>query len=795
MIWLGAAPPEGYEHLVEAEMGSRQYTLKEGDTIFSVARKVGVHHQLIAKANHIEDYGSLEAGQVLVIPARDWVADDEATVSEPEPIQEVVTESREEVETSTLIDEVTTPPDVEPTTEEAHETLISDTDLQTADDLLAVDDWAAEETETPAFEQSSEPEVVPPLEIEDADSQFLVDDWAAEETETPAFEQSSEPEIVPPLEIEDTDSQFLVDDWAAEETETDAFEQIQVDDEVSPLQRIFEPEPVSVESEPPTEESPSPPIETLLPDFEAELAAEAYLQAEDTSSVETDDVFRYEIQRGDTLNAIARRYGLTVKELVEANEISDPSHTFPGQKLIIPGYMSQKPQPVLESKVVSRPIPDTIGEHFLYMIASGDTLSSIAKRYGITLRELIEVNEIDNPNLIRAGQKLIIPGIFTSAAATPEPTPTLPEVEPPPPPSSQSEPTQSEPALEAKPSISFNIDPDFPPVGPMDAVRAMYVSYFAIGHADKRQHVLKLLDSSEFNAVVIDVKGDFGLISYPTHIPLAREINADQPTAKDFDKFMAALKERDIYTIARIVSFKDTPLAKNYPEFAVKTNTGQIWQDREQQSWSDPFLRPVWDYNIQLAIEAAKMGFNEIQFDYVRFPTPSHAGAPYFSQEMTKAVRVAAITGFLSAARGQLKPLGVKIAADTFGYTCWREDDTVIGQDIERMAQYLDVLCPMLYPSTFGSGIPGYKFAIAHPYEVVYLSAARAVERLKTLSCDVRPWIQDFPDYRFDKRVYGKNEIQAQIKGSFDSGSTGFMVWDPRIQYTNGAYAPIRMNS
>jgi hypothetical protein len=97
----------------------------------------------------------------------------------------------------------------------------------------------------------------------------------------------------------------------------------------------------------------------------------------------------------------------------------------------------------------------------------------------------------------------------------------------------------------------------------------------------------------------------------------------------------------------------------------------------------------------------------------------------------------------------------------------------------------------MLYPSTFGSGIPGYPVAIAHPYEIVYESARRAVERVARFGCQVRPWIQDFPDYRFDKRVYGRTEIQAQIKGSFDGGGSGFMVWDPRVRYTEGAYAPV----
>jgi len=415
------------------------------------------------------------------------------------------------------------------------------------------------------------------------------------------------------------------------------------------------------------------------------------------------------------------------------------------------------------------PIPEP-GDQFVYTVVSGDTLSTIAKRYGITLRELIEANDIEDPNFIRVGQKLVIPGIVKP----PKPTPTPPP-EPTPPP--QPEPTPP-PAPEPGPPI----------FGPKNAVRAIYVSYFAIGHAKFRERMFELLNTTEINAVVIDAKGDHGWISYPTQIPLAKEIGAARPTAKDFDQLLAQLKEMGVYTIARLVTFKDNPLAKNHPELAVKTGTGAIWQDREGLSWSDPFLKPAWDYNIQVAVEAAQKGFDEIQFDYIRFPTSSQAGPPHFSQEVSRETRVAAITSFLSMARGQLKPLGVKMAADTFGYTCWRKDDTVIGQDIERMGQYLDVLCPMLYPSTFGSGIPGYKFAIAHPYEIVYQSAKRAVERVSPLGCEVRPWIQDFPDYRFDKRVYGKEEIQAQIKGCFDSGGTGYLVWDPRVQYTTEAY-------
>jgi LysM repeat protein len=693
LVWLGAAPPEGYEHLIGAQpSGPKEYTLKEGDTLFSVAREFGTHYELIAKANNIEDYNSVEPGQTLPIPPQDWTPPDE---DEPEQPEEP-------------------PAELEPIeeTESSEETAELETPAETTEETAPVAPADITETDTDEAEWSASTEPVSELDLQTADDLLSED-------------KDDAPESVPVLD-EDTTV----------------------------------PEPPSAE-------------------YEAETAAEAPVAIEEE---EAGEVFRYEVQRGDTLSAIARNYGITVKELVEANNIIDPNRIFPGQKLIIPGYMHPKPQPEPESPEQPEPFPTPdVSDFFVYTVAGGDTLSSIAKRYGITLRELIEANNIDNPNLIHVGQKLVIPGIL-QPPESPAEAPAVPKPETP---------------VTQPPSIppEYDFDPDFPPIGPLDAVRALYVSYFAVGHAEFRKHIFNLLDTTEFNAVVIDAKGDHGWISYPTNVALAHEIGANRPTAKDFDELLGQLKAKGIYTIARIVTFKDSSLAKTYPEFAVKTSNGAIWQDREGQSWSDPFLKPVWDYNIQLAIEAAQKGFDEVQFDYVRFPTPSQAGEPYFSQDVSKETRIAAITGYLSTVRGQTNPLGVKLGADTFGYTCWREDDTIIGQDIDKMGQYLDVLCPMLYPSTFGAGIPGYKFAIAYPYEIVYQSALRAVNRLKPLGCQVRPWIQDFPDYRFDKRVYGKEEIQAQIKGAFDSESSGFMVWDPRVKYTKGAYAPLTVRS
>jgi hypothetical protein len=269
---------------------------------------------------------------------------------------------------------------------------------------------------------------------------------------------------------------------------------------------------------------------------------------------------------------------------------------------------------------------------------------------------------------------------------------------------------------------------------------------------------------------------------------LAQNIDAAHPSAVDFSELMDFFKANNVYTIARIVTFKDPPFANAYPEWAVQREKGGLWHDRDRLAWVDPFIQATWKYNADLAAEAARRGFDEIQFDFVRFPTRSQDGVPHFSKSPSQQLRVASITAFLSYVRGWLSPLGVSVAANVFGYTCWREDDTLIGQDIWRMAQHLDVLCPMLYPSTFGSGVPGYENAVAFPYEIVYESTKRAVHRIGTLDCRVRPWLQDFPDYRFDGRVYGRAEIRAQMLGSFDGGGHGYMAWNPRIKYTIRAY-------
>jgi hypothetical protein len=332
------------------------------------------------------------------------------------------------------------------------------------------------------------------------------------------------------------------------------------------------------------------------------------------------------------------------------------------------------------------------------------------------------------------------------------------------------------------------------PVVPLRArtVRAAYLTYYGVAEPRIRDRVLDLVARTELNAVVIDVKGDRGLIPYRTEVPAALEAGVLGPVImKDFDALLRSLRERNVYTIARIVAFKDTVLAHHRPDLAIiDSRTGKPWLDNERLAWVDPFREEVWEYVIAIAREAAAKGFDEIQFDYVRFPTDGKLSAAVYSAPNTSATRLPAIAGFLARARRELGPTGVFLAADLFGYTAFNANDTDIGQRVEELAPHVDYLCPMVYPSGYHLGIPGYRNPVARPYDVVRESVRLIRQRAQHTPARVRPWLQDFRDYAFDKRVFGVREVRAQIKGSADGGGIGWMLWNPRNDYTAGALLP-----
>ncbi|MEW6657481.1 MAG: putative glycoside hydrolase [Thermodesulfobacteriota bacterium] len=317
-------------------------------------------------------------------------------------------------------------------------------------------------------------------------------------------------------------------------------------------------------------------------------------------------------------------------------------------------------------------------------------------------------------------------------------------------------------------------------------VKGLYLTVYGVFSKKLRNAALEAVKENNLNALVIDVKGDRGFIPFKVDLPLAAEIGANKPILiKDMKELMGRFKEQKLYLIARIVVFKDDPLAAAKPDWAVKTKDGGVYLDREKLRWVDPFRQEVWDYNIAIAKIAAEMGFDEVQFDYVRFPDTKGAG---FSKPANEDTRTETITAFLEAAYKALEPYNVMVAADIFGYTCWNTNDTDIGQKIDPLVKAVDLVSPMVYPSGYHLGIPNYRNPVAHPYKIVYLSLKKAQERTGASPLRFRPWLQAFRDYAFGRKIFGPEEMRTQIKAADDFGASGWMFWNPRNIYPQTGY-------
>lgn len=328
-------------------------------------------------------------------------------------------------------------------------------------------------------------------------------------------------------------------------------------------------------------------------------------------------------------------------------------------------------------------------------------------------------------------------------------------------------------------SISTGDDTNVHTLDAID-VKALYLSFWGASPNGKTlKRVLKLIDETEVNAIVVDVKNEFGLTSYKTNVAKANDHGVwYKRTIKDMESFMRLMKEKEIYMIARVVVFKDELQATNYPERALKLKNGEIWQNREKMAWVDPFVDESHDYTLAIAEDAAKVGFDEVNFDYIRFPAKADL---LYAGEYTQENRTAAIERFLSSAQERLRPYGTFISVDTYGYVCWNSNDTNIGQTAVSLAKHADYLSPMLYPSGFDADTLGFKDPTRHSYEIV----KRSIEQLHAVidPVRVRPWLQAFKDYAHGRKQYREDRIAEQIQAAYDTNSSGWMLWNPSSSY------------
>jgi hypothetical protein len=320
--------------------------------------------------------------------------------------------------------------------------------------------------------------------------------------------------------------------------------------------------------------------------------------------------------------------------------------------------------------------------------------------------------------------------------------------------------------------------------------QALYLTVYGAWSSKIRGAALEAIARNKMNALVIDIKGDRGYIPFKVDLPLAEEVRSQAGAEKtilikDMKAFVADLKAKGLYLIARIVVFKDDPLAATKPQWAVRVQGGGVFKDRERLRWVDPFNKEVWNYNIAIAKIGAELGFDEIQFDYVRCPDKKGV---VFSEPNNLENRTRAITGFLKAAYAALAPYNVMVAADIFGYVFWNLDDTGIGQTVMDAVNSVDVVCPMLYPSGYHLGIPNYRNPVQHPYKIVYLTLKRGQERTGVSPLRFRPWLQAFRDYAFHGGNFDEPRMRIQIKAAEDFGSSGWMFWNPRNIYPTGRF-------
>lgn len=319
-------------------------------------------------------------------------------------------------------------------------------------------------------------------------------------------------------------------------------------------------------------------------------------------------------------------------------------------------------------------------------------------------------------------------------------------------------------------------------------VKGIYVSGPIAGHA-KMEDLIALVDETELNAMVIDIKNDDGRITYKMQSETVLEIDAGINYIRDIEELVKKCKEKNIYLIARIVAFRDPYLAEQKPELAVKTEAGDVFRDKNGLAWVNPYKKEVWDYLMEVAAEAAEIGFDEIQFDYIRFSTDIKAGEADFGAEAEGISKIDIITQFTEYAYETLTPLGVFVAADVFGTVIDNEtDQKIVGQDYARMAEHLDYICPMVYPSHYVNGAYGIPVPDANPYQTIYEASGASAEVLGELPeekrATVRVWLQSFTAKWVSGYIsYGPQQIREQIKGAYDAGYEEWILWNAAVNY------------
>jgi hypothetical protein len=313
-------------------------------------------------------------------------------------------------------------------------------------------------------------------------------------------------------------------------------------------------------------------------------------------------------------------------------------------------------------------------------------------------------------------------------------------------------------------------------------VRGLYVNRFAAQSTKRIHQLIAIADQTEINALIIDIKDEFGLNYAPTDPALQRNAGKSG-TIPHLRELLDTLRAHKILAVARIVVFKDSVTARVHPEWTIRKADGSPWRDKKGMLWVNPYHHELWDYNIQVAEDAVKLGFGEVQFDYIRFPEPYASLPKQVFPGQNGATKEQALADFLSAARSRLSKLGVRTTADIFGLVTSVPGALEVGQQFEHLAPVTDVLLPMTYPSHYPPGSLGVAHPNAEPYAIIRAAVLSAHERDAKLGLAgerVRPWLQAFT---LGKPPYGPGELREQKRAVYDAGYDGWVLWNPGSKY------------
>jgi len=334
-------------------------------------------------------------------------------------------------------------------------------------------------------------------------------------------------------------------------------------------------------------------------------------------------------------------------------------------------------------------------------------------------------------------------------------------------------------------------------------VKGLYVTSDTVGSAKRFGHLVDLARRTEINALVIDVKDHRGQIAFATDDRRLAPFQQSNPSLGRLAEFTSGLRQQGLYLIARVPVFPDQALAQKRSDLALKRGDGSLWRDSLGLLWLDPASNDVWKYNVAVGEAAFAGGFDEVQFDYIRFPSDGSLGSiryPVYDGKLAKAKVIANLFAYFDKELRQKR--GIPISADLFGLTMWQhESDLGIGQRLMDAAPRLDFVSPMVYPSHYPPGFEGFANPALYPYEVVYRNLVRGNELLETMNrnnavlaeadppvpvprlATLRPWIQDFDM----GAVYDVARVRAQMRAAADGGASGWLIWNAANNYTESA--------